>query len=61
MELRAAFLACGSLAAPQTGYHMEFVPPSPEAAERIGRLIRAEGVEPLTMVSGAVPSFTSVP
>jgi cell division protein WhiA len=49
MELRAAFLACGSLAAPQTGYHLEFVPPSPEAAERIGRLIRAEGIEPLTM------------
>jgi hypothetical protein len=50
MELRAAFLACGSLAAPQAGYHLEFVPPSPEAAERLGRLIRAEGVEPLTML-----------
>ncbi len=49
MELRAAFLACGSLAAPQAGYHLEFVPPSAEAAERIGRLIRAEGVEPRTM------------
>jgi hypothetical protein len=49
MELRAAFLACGSLAAPQAGYHLEFVPPSDQAAERIARLIRAEGVEPLTM------------
>ena len=49
MELRAAFLACGSLAAPQAGYHLEFVPPSPAAAERIARLIRAEGIEPRTM------------
>ena len=45
IELRAAFLACGSLAAPQAGYHLEFVAPSAEAAERIVRLIRAEGVE----------------
>jgi hypothetical protein len=50
MELRAAFLACGSLAAPQAGYHLEFVPPGREAGERIARLIRAEGVEPLTMM-----------
>jgi hypothetical protein len=50
MELRAAFLACGSLAAPQAGYHLEFTAPSAEAAERIGRLIRAEGVEPNTML-----------
>ncbi len=50
MELRAAFLACGSLAAPQAGYHLEFVTAAPEAAERIGRLIRAEGVEPRTML-----------
>ncbi len=50
MELRAAFLACGSLAAPQAGYHLEFVSPGAEAAERIGRLIRAEGVEPHTML-----------
>jgi hypothetical protein len=49
MELRAAFLACGSLAAPQAGYHVEFVAASREAADRIGRLIRAEGVEPLVM------------
>jgi len=49
MELRAAFLACGSLAAPQAGYHLEFVAPHAEAAERIARLVRAEGVAPLTM------------
>lgn len=55
MELRAAFLACGSLAAPQAGYHLELVAPSREAAERIGRLIRAEGVEPLTMLRKGRP------
>jgi DNA-binding protein WhiA len=55
MELRAAFLACGSLAAPQAGYHLEFVPPSAEAAERIGRLIRAEGIEPRTMLRKGRP------
>jgi hypothetical protein len=49
MELRAAFLACGSLAAPQAGYHLEFVPPDREAGERIARLIHAEGVEARTM------------
>jgi DNA-binding transcriptional regulator WhiA len=49
MELRAAFLACGSLAAPQAGYHLEFVAPHAEAAERIGRLVRAEGIVPATM------------
>ncbi len=49
MELRAAFLACGSLAAPQAGYHLEFVAPGAEATERIARLIRAEGVEARTM------------
>jgi hypothetical protein len=55
MELRAAFLACGSLAAPQAGYHLEFVPPSAQAAERIGRLMRAEGVEPRTMLRKGRP------
>ena len=55
MELRAAFLACGSLAAPPAGYHLEFVPPGREAAERIARLIRAEGVEPLRMLRKGRP------
>ncbi len=49
MELRAAFLATGSLAAPQAGYHLEFVAPHTAAAERIARLVRSEGVAPLTM------------
>ena len=49
MELRAAFLACGSLAAPQAGYHLEFVPATPEAADRIARLIHAEGIDANTM------------
>ena len=46
MELRAAFLACGSLAAPARGYHLEFVAPSAELAERLGELLRAEGRTP---------------
>jgi hypothetical protein len=49
MELRAAFLACGSLAAPQIGYHLEFVPATQEAADRIARLIHAEGIDANTM------------
>jgi DNA-binding transcriptional regulator WhiA len=49
MELRAAFLACGSLAAPQAGYHLEFVAPAQAAADRIARLIHAEGIDANTM------------
>lgn len=55
MELRAAFLACGSLSTPQAGYHLEFVPAHPAAADRISRLIRAEGVEPHQMVRKGRP------
>jgi hypothetical protein len=55
MELRAAFLACGSLAAPQAGYHLEFVAASKPAAERIARLIRAEGIAPRTMTRKGRP------
>jgi DNA-binding protein WhiA len=46
MELRGAFLACGSLASPARGYHLEFVPPSDDAADRLVALLRAEGLEP---------------
>jgi len=46
MELRAAFLTCGSLAAPTHGYHLEFVPPDDAAAERLVQLLRAEGRNP---------------
>ncbi len=55
MELRAAFLTCGSLAAPQAGYHLEFVAPERAAAERIVRLIRAEHVAPRTMTRKGRP------
>jgi WhiA C-terminal HTH domain/WhiA LAGLIDADG-like domain len=48
-ELRAAFLCLGSLAAPQHGYHLEFVVLDAPLAERIAALISAEGVEPRTM------------
>ena len=49
-ELRAAFLSTGSVAAPQHGYHLEFVTADPARAERIAALITAEGLEPRTMV-----------
>jgi len=49
MELRAAFLACGSLTAPTHGYHLEFVPPDQLAAERLAQLLRAEGRSPRTV------------
>lgn len=48
-ELRAAFLCVGSLAAPQHGYHLEFVVGDAARAERIAALMSAEGVEPRTM------------
>lgn len=48
MMLRGAFLACGSLAAPARGYHLEFVPPSPETWGRLVTLLRGEGLEPKT-------------
>jgi len=47
MELRAAFLVCGSLTAPTRGYHLEFVPPDDLAGERLAQLLRAEGRKPL--------------
>ncbi len=46
MELRGAFLACGSLASPARGYHLEFVPPDDGATDRLISLLRAEGLEP---------------
>jgi DNA-binding transcriptional regulator WhiA len=46
MELRAAFLACGSIAAPARGYHLEFVPPGEAAAKRLIALFRADGRHP---------------
>jgi cell division protein WhiA len=49
-ELRAAFLCAGSVAAPQHGYHLEFVLADEARADRIAGLIAAEGVEPRRMV-----------
>ena len=52
-ELRAAFLCLGSVAAPQHGYHLEFVVADVARAERIASLVAAEGVAPRTMVRKA--------
>ncbi len=49
-ELRAAFLCAGSVAAPQHGYHLEFVAADAARAERIGKLLAAEGIAPRTML-----------
>jgi hypothetical protein len=46
MEIRGAFLACGSLAAPARGYHLEFVPPTEPAAKRLASVLRADGRHP---------------
>jgi len=48
MELRAAFLACGSLVSPTHGYHLEFVTPDEGAAQRLLQLLRSEGRKPKT-------------
>ncbi len=55
MELRGAFLACGSLAEPARGYHLEFVPPDAAAAERLVALLRAEGCTPKSMTRKGKP------
>jgi DNA-binding transcriptional regulator WhiA len=49
-ELRAAFLCTGSVAAPQHGYHLEFVTADAARAERIAALVSAEGIAPRTML-----------
>jgi hypothetical protein len=46
MEIRAAFLACGSLAAGSHGYHLEFVLPTRELADRLEWMLRSAGVPP---------------
>jgi WhiA C-terminal HTH domain/WhiA LAGLIDADG-like domain len=46
IEVRAAFLACGSLAAGSRGYHLEFVARSEEAARRLEWMLRSAGVPP---------------
>ena len=49
-ELRAAFLCAGSVAAPQHGYHLEFVIGDAARAERIAGLVAAEGIAARTML-----------
>ncbi len=44
VELRAAFLACGSLANPLHGYHLEFVCSDSDRAQRICALLGTESV-----------------
>jgi cell division protein WhiA len=46
VELRAAFLSCGSLAAGAHGYHLEFVARDAEAAQRLKWMLRSAGVPP---------------
>jgi DNA-binding protein WhiA len=55
MELRGAFLACGSLAEPARGYHLEFVPPDAAAAVRLVTLLRAEGCAPRIVLRKGKP------
>ncbi len=46
IEIRAAFLACGSLAAGTQGYHLEFVARGDDAAARLKWMLRSAGVPP---------------
>ena len=46
VEVRAAFLACGSLAAGAHGYHLEFVARREEVAQRLRWMLRSAGVPP---------------
>ena len=53
LELRGAFLACGSLATPAHGYHLEFAPRDPGALPRLLALLRAEDLAPTVSPRGA--------
>jgi DNA-binding transcriptional regulator WhiA len=46
VEIRAAFLACGSLAAGAHGYHLEFVLGNAELCERLTWMLRSTGRAP---------------
>jgi DNA-binding transcriptional regulator WhiA len=46
IEVRAALLACGSLAAGAHGYHLEFVIRSAEVADRLTWMLRSAGAIP---------------
>ena len=49
MEARAAFLTVGSVSAGSQGYHLEFVPPDRERAERLEWILRAVAGVPKKM------------
>jgi len=46
IEIRAAFLACGSLAVGVQGYHLEFVARDEEVARRLKWMLRSAGLAP---------------
>lgn len=46
IEIRAAFLACGSLTAGAHGYHLEFVPADEPRVRRLDWMLRSAGVAP---------------
>ena len=46
VEVRAAFLACGSLAAGTHGYHLEFVARGEDVGARLKWMLRSAGVPP---------------
>jgi hypothetical protein len=46
IEVRAAFLACGSLAAGAHGYHLEFVAKNADVAQRLAWMLRSAGAAP---------------
>ena len=50
MEVRGAFLSCGSLSAGTQGYHLEFVVAKEAQAERLHWMLRAVASEPKTML-----------
>ncbi|MBV8489329.1 MAG: DNA-binding protein WhiA, partial [Candidatus Eremiobacteraeota bacterium] len=50
VEIRAAFLACGSVAAGTHGYHLEFVLAGAELANRLEWMLRSAGVAPKSAV-----------
>ncbi len=53
LQLRGAFLCCGSLARPARGYHLELAPRDPAALPRLVALLRAEDLAPTISPRGA--------
>jgi cell division protein WhiA len=53
--LRGMFLGCGSVNAPNTRYHLEFVPPTRSWASAVARLIEASGVKAGVTERGGQP------